>query len=331
MRRLLPWCLPLVVAGLAIDALPAGAQTRGRDRQERMRFQGMDANRDGVITRSEWRGNDRSFGVHDWNGDGVLSGDEVRPGARRPGRGGADRDLESPWEDQPITDWTREHYRWLDRDGNGRLTAAEWVYAPETFRRIDHNNDRWVSEAEFLGDRTVDDDAEDFFEYLDDNGDGRLARAEWHGTAGRFDALDSNNDGVLTRREARGDAAPADLFDAIDRDSNGTLTRAEWRWSASSFDLRDHDRNGRLSRDEFVGLTSDRTEAYRAGYDQGLIEGRAAGREDRVRNQGWDLDGQRELERADSGYQTRMGPREEYQAGYREGFRRGYREGWDGR
>ncbi len=47
-----------------------------------MRFQKMDTNRDGVITRDEWRGNDRSFADHDCNGDGVLSGPEVKPGAQ---------------------------------------------------------------------------------------------------------------------------------------------------------------------------------------------------------------------------------------------------------
>ena len=46
-------------------------------------------------------------------------------------------------------------------------------------------------------------------------------------------------------------------------------------------------------------------------------------------NKYWDLEGQRELETADSGYQASMGPKDQYQAGYREGFRRAYREGWD--
>ena len=43
---------------------------------------------------------------------------------------------------------------------------------------------------------------------------------------------------------------------------------------------------------------------------------------------GWDLDGQTELERADSGYYSQLGTLGEYQGGYREGFRVGYREGF---
>jgi len=58
---------------------------RTRD-ADMLKFQGMDANNDGTITRQEYRGNDRSFANHDWNGDGVLSGEEVRPGAHKPAR-----------------------------------------------------------------------------------------------------------------------------------------------------------------------------------------------------------------------------------------------------
>jgi hypothetical protein len=71
--------------------------------------------------------------------------------------------------------------------------------------------------------------------------------------------------------------------------------------------------------------------AYQAGRARGLIEGRAAGRQDRDRNQGWDLEGQRELESADAGYAAGVGAKTDYQRGYREGFRSAYREGWERR
>jgi hypothetical protein len=83
---------------------------------------------------------------------------------------------------------------------------------------------------------------------------------------------------------------------------------------------------------EFRGTAqaeSTQSPAYRAGYDRGLTEGRQAGHEERVNNRAWDLEGQTELEQADSGYNPSLGPRADYQAGYREAFRRGYREGWD--
>lgn len=71
-----------------------------------------------------------------------------------------------------------------------------------------------------------------------------------------------------------------------------------------------------------------RSAAYRAGYERGAAVARAQAREDRVLNQGYDAEGQRGLDTADSGYEPRMGPKPEYQAGYRAGWMRGYPEGW---
>lgn len=327
--------IALTLSAVSLAAAHPEPQGRGRSRgqaEASIRFQAMDANGDRAITRREWRGSARSFEVHDWNGDGVLSGVELEIGARRPGRGrGSARDLESPWNELTVDDWTVEHFSDMDRDDNGHVNAAEWLYDRETFRRIDHNGDNAVSQTEFLGGVDVDDDAGDRFEYLDADNDGRVSRAEWHGTRARFDALDRDRNGFLTRVEAAGSDPPRDLFDAVDGNSDDAITRNEWRWSAASFDARDADRNGRLTREEFSGVLPTRSTAYRAGYDRGLIEGRQAGREDRDRKQGWDLEGQRELEQADSGYQASVGPRTEYQSGYREGFRRGYREAWNRR
>jgi hypothetical protein len=71
------------------------------------------------------------------------------------------------------------------------------------------------------------------------------------------------------------------------------------------------------------------TPAFDTGFERGLTDGRQAGKEDRTVNGGkWDLEGQRELEQADTGYESRLGRREDYQAGYRAGFRRGYAEGF---
>jgi hypothetical protein len=318
-----------LAAGLiAAGALPLSAQTAQPRAQ--MRFQAMDRNNDGRIQRSEWRGSDRSFEVHDWNGDGMLSGDEVRIGARRQPRAWDDVDFES--QDTGFDDWTLRGFEALDHNRDNRITRDEWHFDREGFMRADHNRDGVLSRSEFLNDNPLnDDDRSDRFLYLDANRDGRVSRAEWHGTAERFAALDDNRDGVLTAAEIRGggNEPPADLFSSVDINRDGSVTPQEWHWSRRSFDQRDANRDGRLSRNEFSGtetLTS-RSSTYRAGYDRGVAEGRQAGIEDKSRNT-WDLEGQRELEQADSGYQPGLGPRAEYQAGYREGFRRAYREGF---
>jgi len=75
----------LPVTGLLdADTARRVGEARRAGESDRMKIQGMDVDKDGAITRSEYRGDDQAFGNHDWNGDGVLSGDEVKPGAHRP-------------------------------------------------------------------------------------------------------------------------------------------------------------------------------------------------------------------------------------------------------
>jgi Ca2+-binding EF-hand superfamily protein len=260
---------------MAAAVLIAGSHFVSAQPTTSMRFQGMDRNNDGRISRAEWNGSDQSFKVHDWNGDGILSGEEVRSGGRRTPQDG---DPE-PADGGVFTDWTVRGFNRLDRDRDNRITVDEWRFARDDFRRADHDGDGVITRAEFLNedaDQGVDPD--DRFVSLDVNRDNRISRREWKGKQGAFDLLDDNRDGMLTRAEL-GDMEP-------------------------------------------------RTPAYQAGHDRGLIEGRAAGREDRERNQGWDLEGQRELEQADSGYVTGLGSRADYQAGYRAAFRVAYQEGY---
>ena len=302
------------------------AGTAEAQAQPRMRFAAMDTNRDGVITREEWRGNERSFRNHDWNGDGRLSGEEVRPGAQRPPRWD-DRDIDtSIYEDD---DFSLARFRVLDHNNDGRLTRSEWHASQELFTRIDRNRDNALTQSEFAA--ADDDDREDRFADLDVNGDGRITRGEWHGSAAVFDALDANRDGALSRAEAVGtDTGPRDEFRSVDVNSDGFVGLNEWHWNRAAFDRLDGNRDGRLSRQEWENgpqtMLPSQTPAYRAGYERGRQDGVQAGKEDKPR--GWDLEGQRELETADAGYLPTVGSRADYQAGYRAGFRRGYSEGF---
>jgi Ca2+-binding EF-hand superfamily protein len=312
-------------AGLVALALPASAAAQ-RGANNAIRFQAMDTNHDGVITRAEWRGSDRSFRNHDWNGDGRLSGDEVRPGAQRESRWD-DRDIDASIEQE--SNWTPAHFRELDHNGDGRLARSEWHALPELFTRLDRNRDGYLSVAEFTG--NDDDDREDRFADLDANHDGRVSRSEWHGSIAVFDALDANRDGVLTRQEAVGTGdGPQDEFRSVDVNGDGVITPNEWHWNRAAFDRLDANHDRRLTRQEWDNspqtVLPAQTPAYRAGYERGRQDGVQAGREDKPH--GWDLEGQRELETADAGYQPTVGVRADYQAGYRAGFRRGYYEGF---
>ena len=159
--------------------------------------------------------------------------------------------------------------------------------------------------------------------------DGVLTRPEFLGE----DTADANSRARADRDERiDGRDVNRDRFDSLDTNNDGRISRAEWTGTAERFAVLDVNRDSVVTRQELGGPQGTvqrmpRTEAWTQGHTRGVIEGRQAGREDRSRNT-WDLDGQRELETADSGYEPRFGVKADYQAGYREGFRLGYGEGY---
>src|SRR5688500_9138919 len=130
-----PLVLTFSLLALQLSLAPAvatSAEAQGQTQPiSKYRFQALDDNKAGRITRDEWDGNDRSFRNHDWNGDGVLSGNEVRPGAQR------DTDLahHNPNQCERDLNWTRANFTSLDHNRHGRLSANEWHFDMETFRR----------------------------------------------------------------------------------------------------------------------------------------------------------------------------------------------------
>jgi Ca2+-binding EF-hand superfamily protein len=233
-------------SGIALATVDAGARER---QQDQMRFQAMDRNRDGRISRDEWRGSDQSFRRHDWNGDGVLSGDEVRIGASR--QWGEEDDFDQTGRPE-FHNWTERGFTNLDRNRDGRIERSEWFYDREGFTRADRNRDGVLSRAEFLG-SDVDSDREDRFDYLDVNNNGRIERSEWHGSRDTFEWLDRNNDGVLSRNEVVGeDFDQSDLFGALDTNNDGVITSDEWQWSRRSFAQQDQNGDGQLTRRELT-------------------------------------------------------------------------------
>ena len=99
------------------------------------RMRGMDRNRDGRITRSEWRGNDRAFERLDRNGDGVLAGRELRANGRRRNGNGRDRD-------------TRIDSLADDRNRDGVVSRREWRGDRDDFDRLDTNRDGYLTSSE---------------------------------------------------------------------------------------------------------------------------------------------------------------------------------------
>jgi Ca2+-binding EF-hand superfamily protein len=101
------------------------------------RFRTMDANNDGVISRSEWSGTRQSFDTHDWNNDDVLSGDEINEASARRGRTVDDEAYD-----------TMDSFDYLDVNNNNRIDAREWHGTVAAFNRLDVNDDNVLSREE---------------------------------------------------------------------------------------------------------------------------------------------------------------------------------------
>jgi Ca2+-binding EF-hand superfamily protein len=295
------------------------------------RFRGYDTNGDGRVSASEWPGNQRLFARLDANRDNFLTIQEYTSGGgfRSDSQGGPSN-----------------RFSTLDINRDGWITRSEWNMDNISFNRLDTNRDNRISRYEFENEPAGATYTPAEFANADVNRDGWITRGEWRMGAAEFDRIDTNNDNRISRFEfesATGvdldDTRPSvsDRFTVVDTNRDGWISRSEWRGTEVMFTRLDTNRDNRLSHAEYDTQLSPetvtptmpaRSAAWRTGYDRGIDEGRRAGREDKVNGHGWDLEGQTELERADSGYNPQVGSLADYQAGYREGFRNAYREGF---
>ena len=280
------------------------ANDQNRDTREQMRFRAMDIDNDGVITRDEWRGNEQSFREHDLNHDGVLSGEEVYP------RVVNDRADRSRREEMAA------RFERADRNGDGRIARREWTGTTAAFKRLDDDGDGMVTRQEY-------------FEFVQDEAVGTSGTAVPQNNTRAYRA--GYDRGVIEGRQAGKEDKGVD-GGRWDLEGQRELEQADSGYTPELGARADYQAGYRTGfrsayRDGFGPQNN--TRAYRAGYDRGVIEGRQAGKEDKGVNGGhWDLEGQRELEQADSGYTPEVGARTDYQEGYRTGFRSGYREGF---
>ena len=204
------------------------------DRRTSNRFADWDQNKDGVITRAEWRGTTQGFEQNDWNEDGRLSGEEVRVGAQAPAM----------------------RFQQMDRNGDRTITRAEWTGTVQAFDRNDWNNDGRLSGEEVRFGANQPNEQMRFRE-MDRNGDGVITRAEWRGNAVAFDQQDWNNDGQLSGDEVRpGAQRRLDFTEAqfrrFDRNRDNYISGTEWRYEPDDFVQVDSNRDDRVSLSEFL-------------------------------------------------------------------------------
>ena len=283
-------------------------------------FSGWDTNNDGRVSRQEWQSDDAAFKRLDDNRDGAIGRAEFLD---RQGEPRAER----------FTDW--------DHDRNGVLARSEWHGPQAEFDALDRDRGGGLERSRFARAQTTSGTVLPLpgrFEDWDQNRDGRLVRSEWRAGETAFAAADRSRDGTISRSEFGTAQGGVDSWLAdINRNRDGRVSSSEWVGARTTFTWLNRSGNGVLEREELLrgrehlGAWAAGDAAFRAGFNRGVVDGLAAGRQERQRNQRYDLEGQRELERADAGYASSIGSREPYQAGYRAGFRAAYRDGFDGR
>ncbi len=215
----------------------------GNDDRWADRFDRLDLNGDGFLSRSEWPAEVPFFDRLDRNDDGRLSRAEIQ-------NSGLDRE-----------DLVEERFRANDVNRDGRLSLAEWWGRDDRFELLDRNDDGYVSRSELLS-RIVDrgDTMEERFRENDRDRDGRLSAREWWGRDTEFELLDRNGDGYLSLTEAL-ERNPEDYrlatrrFQELDRDRDGRVSEREWSGSLTEFNRRDRNGDGFLSLDEWLRRT----------------------------------------------------------------------------
>ncbi len=210
-ERLLPICLlslVLSVPGIGPGAATAEEQPQAQEKTQQSadksqdqprneddpyseRFEQLDQDKDGYVSRAEWPLDPKSFDIVDRDKDGRLSRFE----------------LMTP---NVILRDSSSQFRELDFNRDGRLSRVEWQRSGQSLGALDGDRDGYITltelrRAQMGSDRPIVVYPQDrhFLRNLDRNGDNRLSRLEWTGSRAVFNRLDRNRDGFINPSELR--------------------------------------------------------------------------------------------------------------------------------
>lgn len=221
-------------------------------------FLDIDRDRNGRISRNEWRWDRAEFDRMDNNHDGSLTRPEYMDAT---GDGPDSHFIDSHQSGPgsltnaptPLPEGLPERFSRLDRNGNGLISRDEWDGDRRSFDGLDDNGNGALSRDEFL--EAGPEARKALFKRHDMNGNGVITRTEWKGDRQSFTRLDANDDGKLMPEEfVKRYHNLEQNFSGMDKDNNGWLSRKEWRGEAKGFDHLDNNHDNQVSLAEFVGV-----------------------------------------------------------------------------
>ena len=178
-----------------------------RDAIARARFDiaSFDKNKDGIIQKEEYPGDQVKFREFDKNKDGALSLEETTAMAEEE-IADIRKKMKSP-----------NRYEFLvlfDADKNNDVSLDEYDGPMDVFKKFDKDGDGVVTYDELYPEKMMErmkkyeesgPKPEDLtiLETMDKNKDGRIERSEFKGTDDAWKRLDRNGDGVITIADAR--------------------------------------------------------------------------------------------------------------------------------
>lgn len=216
----------------------------------------LDANGDKVIEQSEVPESgraafDRLLKRGDSNKDGKLDREELGAMLSRV---------------RELGDAARPRLKAMDKDGDGKISKAEFTGQEAMFDRLDANKDGVIGEDEFpkppiaptpaIGRGLM---------AMDENKDGKVSKAEFTGPEPLFTRLDANKDGFIAKDEIPGagekrkidpkpepaKAAPRGQFlMRLDKDGDGKISKSEFVGREQVFNRLDKNSDGFISKDE---------------------------------------------------------------------------------
>ncbi len=220
-----------------------------------------DTNRDGKITRAEWRGTNHAFLQLDFDGNDVIDRkDRTEALAAAPGLKPALPDFRRPVPDIALL------FKRFDKDSDKRLTARELrsqkdVVAALSFADRDQDGALDERELQYLSqavarrqNRASGGRPQPYqvpFDTWDKDDDEKVRQNEWQGSRSLFEQIDLDRDAAVSRDEVaryekrvKGD----DFLERFDLDGNGRVTPEEFAGPPAAFRRMDKNGDGAITR-----------------------------------------------------------------------------------